>query len=118
MNFSAAGTDNPGLAPPRRLTEMVHKALWERINRGLYPRNTRLPSERELAIEFDVSRPVIRAALARLREAGLVTSVKGSGTLVLHEPEPRIEATPPGTTIRDLQRCFEFRVLIEGEAAY
>lgn len=118
MTSFTALTDELGAAPPRRLTETVHKALWERINRGLYPRNTRLPSERALAIEFDVSRPVVRAALARLRDAGLVNSVKGSGTLVLHQSQSRIEVTPPGTTVRDLQRCFEFRVLIEGEAAY
>lgn len=107
-----------GSSPPRRLTEMVHETLCDRINRGLYPRSTRLPSERELALEFDVSRPVIRAALARLRDAGLVHSIKGSGTLVLHELSAQSDVASPGTTVRDLQRCFEFRVLIEGEAAY
>jgi DNA-binding FadR family transcriptional regulator len=110
--------EESGAAPPRRLTEVVHHALFERISHGHYPRNTRLPSERELSLEFDVSRPVVRAALARLREAGLVQSVKGSGTLVLHETASFPDIVPAGTTVRDLQRCFEFRVLIEGEAAY
>jgi DNA-binding FadR family transcriptional regulator len=105
-------------AAPARLTEFVHRTLWDRIIRGEYPRKTRLPSERELAMEFDVSRPVIRAALAHLRGAGLVQSIKGSGSIVVHDAG--FPASPPqgGATVRDLQRCFEFRLLIEGEAAH
>ena len=108
----------PPAAAPARLTDFVHHALCDRINRGQYPRKTRLPSERELAADFDVSRPVIRAALARLRDAGLVQSIKGSGTIVVHETGFQSAAPEGGATVRDLQRCFEFRLLIECEAAY
>lgn len=42
----------------------------------------KLPSERELAQNFDVSRPTIREALAALELAGLAKSHKGRGTVV------------------------------------
>jgi DNA-binding FadR family transcriptional regulator len=105
-----------GPPPFGRLSEQVHRALLERIIKGVYPAGTRLPTEREFAEEFEVSRPVVRSALARLRDAGLVRSVQGSGTVVVGDgvlPMPMA-----GVTIKELQRCFEFRVLIEGEAAF
>lgn len=114
----APAAGRSGFPAPARLTEFVLNALNERISGGQYPRRTRLPSERDLAIEFEVSRPVVRAALARLREAGLVESIKGSGSIVLREPASPLRMTNTGTRIRDLQRCFEFRLLVEGEAAY
>ena len=83
--------DEPGrpepLAPrlaassPVRLTEMVRSALHQQISSGQYPRRTRLPSERELAAEFNVSRPVVRVALAHLRSDGLVESISRFGFL-------------------------------------
>jgi DNA-binding FadR family transcriptional regulator len=42
----------------------------------------RLPSEREISDQMDVSRPVVREALGRLASLGLVRSVRGSGTRV------------------------------------
>ncbi|MFW2381624.1 MAG: FadR/GntR family transcriptional regulator [Acidimicrobiales bacterium] len=40
----------------------------------------KLPSERELAAQFGVSRPVVREALRRLQERGLVEAQPGRGT--------------------------------------
>lgn len=44
----------------------------------------RLPSERDLASEFGVSRMTIRQAITGLERAGYVTRVTGSGTYVSH----------------------------------
>lgn len=98
----------------RRLSDVVYKTLLDRIYAGTYARNARLPTERELTVEFEVSRPVVRSALARLRDSGLVRSVQGSGSIVLHGAAQQEEQSSIGA----LHRCFEFRVLIEGEAAY
>ena len=43
---------------------------------------TKLPSEGELAAQFSVSRPVVREAMAQLRERGLIETVNGNGTYV------------------------------------
>lgn len=99
----------------RRRSDVVYKTLLDRIYAGAYTRNARLPTERELTAEFDVSRPVVRNALARLRDSGLVRSVQGSGSIVLYG---EAQQDPEQSSIGALHRCFEFRVLIEGEAAW
>lgn len=85
------------------------------------PVEGKLPTENELTRHFQVSRPVIRAAIAKLRDKGFVRSVQGSGTVVIQEAASlaahRNEVLQ-GSSVRDLQRCFEFRLLIESEAAY
>ena len=108
-----------GPAPVGRRTERVYQELLLGIREGRYRTNSRLPTEHELAETFDVSRPVVRNALALLRREGLVRSVQGSGTIVLSRDHPvPVPADAVGGSVRDLQRCFEFRLLIEGEAAH
>lgn len=48
----------------------------------------KLPSEGQLATQFEVSRPVVREALVKLRERGLIDTVNGRGTFVRH-PQPK-----------------------------
>ena len=115
-------TDAPQIASGGRRTEKVYRALLADIKEGRYEVHSRLPTENELAETFEVSRPVVRNALALLKQQGLVRSIQGSGTVVIFDPE---QSTPEQGTgpmlsgsVQDLQRCFEFRILIEGEAAY
>ncbi|HVL20821.1 MAG TPA: FadR/GntR family transcriptional regulator, partial [Amaricoccus sp.] len=74
------------------------------------------PSEKALADEFGVSRPILREALERLREQGLIHSRQGAGSFVRE-----IRSVPLGfarvETIADIQRCYEFRICIETMAA-
>lgn len=51
----------------------VAAIIDERIRHGLYPPGSRIPSERELAAEFGVSRRFVRMAFDRLSIDGLVT---------------------------------------------
>jgi GntR family transcriptional repressor for pyruvate dehydrogenase complex len=67
---------------PRLLTEEVAQRLGDRILSGQLKPNDQLSSERELAVEYGVSRTVIRGALAVLSERGLVESRPGRGTYV------------------------------------
>lgn len=62
--------------------EAAVDALNRDIQLGEYPEGSRLPSEDKLATEYEVSRPVIREALAHLRERGMVETVNGKGTFV------------------------------------
>jgi DNA-binding FadR family transcriptional regulator len=109
-------------APTGRRTERVYQELLAGIKDGRFQANSRLPTENELAETFSVSRPVVRNALALLRRDGLVRSIRGSGTIVLFNTSDaasdhrHVEVT--GGSVRDLQRCFEYRLLVEGEAAY
>ena len=124
MTLAATWTDGPDGAPlPRDATrsDAVYRVLRGWIVEGKVPFEGRLPTENELALHFRVSRPIVRRALARLREDELVRSIQGSGTVVIYQPgDPPAGANSAMVqgSVRDLQRCFEFRLLIESEAAY
>lgn len=64
------------------LCEQVFRIIFKSISEGEFPPGSRLPSENELADRFEVSRPTIRAALARLAERGYVKKKQGVGTFV------------------------------------
>lgn len=56
--------------------------LQSRIDEGYYSAGARLPSERELAVMFRVSRMTARQALQLLAQAGVTISRVGKGTYV------------------------------------
>jgi GntR family transcriptional regulator len=53
----------------------------------------RLPSEHELAAEYETSRPTVRRAIAVLRGDGLVVSEQGRGAFVRSRPHVRLLVT-------------------------
>lgn len=57
--------------------------LRRRVDSGVWPVGTRLPSIEELEAEFGVARVTVREALAVLREEGIVEPKQGRGTFVL-----------------------------------
>jgi DNA-binding FadR family transcriptional regulator len=65
-------------------TNNVVAKLRRMILEGLYSQEERLPAERNLAEEFEVSRGTIRTVLQILEEQNLVTRKVGSGTFVTH----------------------------------
>lgn len=102
-------------------SDAVFRSLLNWIEEGRIPYEGKLPTENELSQHFQVSRPVVRAAIARLRDKGLVRSIQGSGTVVIREVQSTASKSADvfqRSSVRDLQRCFEFRLLIESEAAY
>lgn len=99
------------------LADVVHDRIRRAIVEGDYAENDRLPGENALALQFEVSRPVVRAALKRLRDEGLIVSRQGSGSYVSAAVKPRTLVFQPVETIADLQRCYEFRLTIEPAAA-
>lgn len=56
--------------------------LRDKINAGTYPAGGKLPSERKLEDEYDVSRITIREAIGLLRSEGLVVAEHGRGIFV------------------------------------
>jgi DNA-binding FadR family transcriptional regulator len=106
---------------PRRghLSEHIYEALRERIVTGVYGPDEKLPGEYKLAASFDVSRPIVREALERLRGEGLIYSRRGAGSFACHgkSAAPLQLGFAPVETIADIQRCYEFRLIIEPDAA-
>src|SRR5215813_4480412 len=101
---------------PVKLSEQVHDQLLALITDGEFPERAKLPTEVELAGRFDVSRTIVREALARLRDDGIVVSRQGAGTFVQRRPDRAWKLTPLGS-ITDIQRCFEFREGFEADMA-
>lgn len=101
-----------------KLSDLVYAKIASKIRSGEYPVDSRLPTENELADWLGVSRPVVREALARLRNDGTVVSRRGSGTYVQKVQEAGEHSHPPLASISDMRRCLEFRISLEGEAAF
>lgn len=66
-----------------KYSHLVISKLQKMISRKILKPGDKLPSERELAIEFQVSRQVIRDALKALCSVGILTTKQGSGTFVV-----------------------------------
>ena len=98
--------------------DRVYHLLFAKIANGDYSPDQKLPSEKELAEQFDVSRPIVREALERLRREDLIYSRQGAGSFVRIKTEQRVLGFPPVETIADIQRCYEFRLTIEPDAAF
>jgi DNA-binding FadR family transcriptional regulator len=100
------------------LSDLVHEQMLTLITDGTWPARSRLPSEVELVARFGVSRPIVRQALARLRDGGFVASRQGSGSFVQAlEPVKADVHFPAINSVADLERCLHFREGVEGEAA-
>lgn len=76
----------PNFSPIRqvRVSDEVAKQLKRSILRGQFKTGDRLPSERELADEFQVSRVAIREALRVLQNSGFIVTRQGvlGGTFI------------------------------------
>jgi GntR family transcriptional repressor for pyruvate dehydrogenase complex len=76
-----------------RFYEQIVKQIEESIERGDLNAGDQLPAERELALEFGVSRTAVREALKALHEKGLVEAYPGRGTFITNETSNSIRLT-------------------------
>ncbi len=101
----------------RSLSDTVFDRIQRSIKSGAYAVDERLPTEHALASEFQVSRPVIRDALQRLRDQGLIYSRRGAGSFVREQGVREPLGFGQMENLSDLQHCYDFRLTIEPEAA-
>lgn len=81
-----SGHNDVAFRSARFLYEDVKRELSRRIEEGVYPPGTRIPSASELTREFRVSAITIRRALRDLTVAGLLRGHQGLGVFVAHAP--------------------------------
>ena len=98
-----------------RLYQAVAERLAKAIAAGDHKPGDRLPAERDLAEQFDVSRTTIREAIIALEIQGLVEVRVGSGVYVTNA-RARTKAAPIEMDIGAFE-LTESRLLIEGEVA-
>ena len=112
---AAAGDRSSG---DRTLSDRAYETILKMIVEGQLEVGEKLPTEHALSDTLQMSRPVLRQALKQLREDGVIVSRQGSGSFVNRRPEGAMMDFAPVGSIADIQRTFEFRAAIEGEAAY
>jgi DNA-binding FadR family transcriptional regulator len=100
-------------SPGDRLYRQVVLKILNLMGSGEYPVGSRLPSERELAERFAVSRPTIREAIIALEAQGVVSVKTGSGVYVR---ERQSDVLSLGQSVSPFE-LIEARVYIEGEVA-
>lgn len=100
-----------------RLENRVYGALVAKIRDGELVFGERLPSEVDLAADFGVSRPIVRAALSILRDEGLIVSRRGAGSYVSIGLAEDGSGFAPLDGIDDIAAVFQFRRMLETEAA-
>lgn len=107
-----------------KLSDVLEAELTRDIREGVFGPDGRLPSENALSRRFGVSRPIVREALRRLRDGGLIHSRQGAGSFVLEVEQaanttPAALATqpPPIHSIADIRKVYEYRIAIESEIA-
>jgi GntR family transcriptional regulator, transcriptional repressor for pyruvate dehydrogenase complex len=103
-----------------RTAQEVVQQIENLILEGVLNVGDRLPAERELARQFDVSRPILRDALKVLEQRGLITTRHGGGTHVADvigevfaRPVMDLIVSHPKATADYL----EYRRAVEGVAA-
>jgi GntR family transcriptional repressor for pyruvate dehydrogenase complex len=106
--------------PGGRVNSVTRK-LEEALLDGSFPANSKLPSERELAERYEVSRNTVREAIQQLGARGLVQIRPRSGVFV--SDQLRTGASSAwGQLIADSparrEDILEFRRVLEGATAY
>jgi DNA-binding FadR family transcriptional regulator len=102
--------------PPTTFEETVER-LGTAIRLGLLAPGTRLPPERDLAFELQISRSTLRQALTTLTQSGHLTAVRGraGGTFVCDEPPlAELADEPLGDHAWEI---LDMRVAVESGAA-
>jgi GntR family transcriptional repressor for pyruvate dehydrogenase complex len=106
---------NNAMAAGGKLYRRIADALAEDINAGKYKLGDRLPTERELADQFGVSRPTLREALIALEMQGMIEARHGLGIYVTRTQLPLANSS------YDFEigafELIEARRLFEGETA-
>jgi GntR family transcriptional repressor for pyruvate dehydrogenase complex len=109
-----------GMQTTKRV-EAVMRRLETALLDGTYPAGARLPAERQLALDYDVSRNTIREAIQRLSARGLLRSRVGAGVFVTNQLRSGI-SSPWGQLVADhpalREDILEFRRVLEGATAY
>lgn len=106
-------------AVPVHIYQRIVDQIEQAIVSGAFPVGAQLVSERELMVQFGVSRPTVREALRVLQSMGLIESRPGTrgGPRVL-APSSKILSrsfrTMVGTDALSVAELVQYRVILEG----
>lgn len=99
-----------------KLYRRIADSVADAIEAGQYKLGDRLPTERELAEQFGVSRPTLREAMIALEMLGMIEARHGLGIYVTSNARPSAPTNEIDFEIGAFE-LIEARRLFEGEAA-
>ena len=67
---------------PETLHSQLTEIIKKRIEEGIYPEKSKLPSEREICEEFGISRTTVRETLRQLKQENFINVQAGRGAFV------------------------------------
>ncbi len=105
----------------KKLADVITEQLESMILDGSLLAGQKLPPERELALQFNVSRPSLREAIGNLQARGLVERKQGGGTYVSRDINAAVMDPLMALISRRPETQFdllEFRHALEGMSAY
>lgn len=102
--------------------QVVVNQIKENFLNGAYKPGDKLPTERELASLFSVSRTSVREALRKLEIKGLIEIKQGSGIFIkaldFHIPREEITSPIMNAEKKLIYEMLELRRVLEVECAY
>jgi DNA-binding FadR family transcriptional regulator len=115
-------SDRVGLRPVRQIPahELVLDQMRRSMENGQFRPGDKLPSERDLAELLNVSRTVVRAAVAVLEREGSIVVRRGRGGGFVVQTPP-YDAAEARRLLRDnkvaVRDAFDYRAIVESAAA-
>ncbi|WP_113907099.1 pyruvate dehydrogenase complex transcriptional repressor PdhR [Aliidiomarina celeris] len=104
-----------------KLSDVIVSQVESLIVNGTWAAGERLPSERDLAKQFHVSRPSLREAIQKLEVRGLVSRRQGGGTYIAGALDQQVADPLFDLLARHPESQFdllEFRHALESVSAY
>ena len=103
------------------ISDKIARQIENNILNGGLDKGEKLPSERDLAEQFDVSRPSIREAINKLQAKGIIEKVPGGGSYICESlgasfTDPLLEILAKNQDAP--LDMLEMRYAIEGLSAY
>ncbi len=115
---AASASASTRLRQPLSLTAILVQRLLAEIRNGILEPGQKLPSESELAVEYGISRTVVREAVTALKATGHLVSRRGLGTFVEKDIQPTFRITTEELqSLSNILHILELRYAVEGEAA-
>ncbi|MDE2915330.1 MAG: FadR/GntR family transcriptional regulator [Paracoccaceae bacterium] len=107
------------MAKRKTLTTLMAEDMSQKILEGVLKPGERLPTESELCVHYEVSRTVVREAIARLQSEGVLISIQGRGMFVAEHPHAGKFAIDVAelNTLPDTIALLELRMCVEVESA-
>ena len=109
-------------SPKQKVYELVFEKLQQEILAGRYEVGDKLPSERELAISYQVSRNSIREAIRLLELRNLVEIKHGDGTFIknisIKSTKNDMVNVLLNTDKTSIYEMLELRLILESQCAF